>query len=79
MKIQWACEMRRKDTWQRVAGPGDRGVLSALEQKEALLLLEMENRKLVVIYVKGQGLEGPEMWIETNKLSKVAEQMAWDK
>lgn len=54
-------------------------MLSALEQKEALLLLEMENRKLVVIYVKGQGLEGPEMWIETNKLSKVAEQMAWDK
>lgn len=75
----------RTDTWQWVAGPGDHGVVSALEQKENLLLLEMEKRKVVVIYFKGQGLEGPEMWsevdteIDTNKLSKLTEQMAWDK
>lgn len=34
--------------------PGDMpGVHGAMEQKEVLLLLEMENRNLVVIYVKG--------------------------
>lgn len=44
-----------------MTGPGDHGVVSALEQKEGLLLLEMENRKVIVMYVKGQGLEGPEM------------------
>lgn len=60
-------------------------MLSALEQKEGLLLLEMENRKVVVIYVKRQGLEGPEMWSEVerhrevNKLRKLTEQVAWDK
>lgn len=50
-----------------MAGPGDHGVVSALEQKEYLLVLEMENRKVVVIYVKGQGLEHPEMWREVKR------------
>lgn len=50
-----------------MAGPGDRGVVSALGQKGDLLILEMEKRNVVVIYIKGQGLEGPEMWREVER------------
>jgi len=50
----------RKDNL-RVAGPGNHGVVSALEQK----LLEMGNREVFVIYVREEGLEdSPEMWRE---------------